>query len=158
MRLSMTASRALRVSLARQEVVLERPGHPRLCFPVSTAANGPGCEMDSGCTPVGRFRISEKIGEGEEAGTIFVCRVPTGLWRPGDAIDGDLVLTRILRLDGLEPENANTMDRFIYFHGTNQEHLIGRPVSHGCIRLRNDHVMILFDLVEVDDEVIIAED
>jgi hypothetical protein len=73
------------------------------------------------------------------------------------AAGGDLVLSRILRLDGLDPENANTMDRFIYFHGTNQEHLIGQPVSHGCIRLRNDDMILLFDLVEVDDEVIIEE-
>lgn len=158
MRLIMTTSRALRVSLSRQEVALERSGHAPVVFPVSTAANGPGCDMNSGCTPTGRFRISEKIGEGSACGTIFVHRRPTGIWQPGDATDGDLVLSRILRLDGLDPENANTMDRFIYFHGTNQEHLIGRPVSHGCIRLRNDHVMILFDLVEVDDTVIIADD
>ena len=154
----MTTSRRLRVSLARQEVALERVGHPLLIFPVSTAANGPGCAMDSGCTPTGRFRISEKIGAGEAPGTIFVSRQPVGLWQPGDSTDGDLILTRILRLDGLDPENANTMDRYIYFHGTNQEDLIGQPVSHGCIRLRNAAILELFDLVEVDDEVIIADD
>ena len=158
MRLGMTASRTLRVSLARQEVALERAGHAPLVFQVSTAAKGPGFTMDSGCTPTGRFRISEKIGAGAVPGTIFRYRKPTGLWRPGDVVDGDLVLTRILRLDGLDPENANTMDRYIYFHGTNQEHLIGQPASHGCIRLRNDDMILLFDLVEVDDEVIIAED
>lgn len=158
MRLGMTTSRALRVSLARQEVLLERAGHAPLVFPVSTASNGAGCEFDSECTPLGRFRISEKIGDGEPVGTIFTTRLPMGVWQPGEATEGDLVLTRILRLDGLEPENANTMDRYIYFHGTNQEHLIGFPVSHGCIRLRNDDMLILFQLVEVDDEVIIAED
>lgn len=158
MRLGMTTSRTLRVSLARQEVALERAGHTPLVFQVSTAANGAGCAMDSGCTPTGRFRISEKIGAGQPVGTIFIYRKPRGLWNPGDAVAGDLVLTRILRLDGLDPENANTMERYIYFHGTNQEHLVGQPVSHGCIRLRNDDMIALFDLVEVDDEVIIAED
>jgi lipoprotein-anchoring transpeptidase ErfK/SrfK len=154
----MTTSRILRVSLVRQEVALERSGHTPLVFQVSTAANGAGCAIDSGCTPTGRFRISEKIGASEAPGTIFTFRKPTGLWQPGDAVEGDLVLSRILRLDGLDPENANTIDRYIYFHGTNQEHLIGQPVSHGCIRLRNDDIIMLFDLVEVDDEVIIAED
>lgn len=143
--------------MARQEVALDRAGHSPLVFQVSTAANGAGCEFDSGCTPTGRFRISEKIGTGEAPGTIFTSRRPTGLWQPGDVVEGDLVLSRILRLDGLDPENANTMDRYIYFHGTNQEHLVGQPVSHGCIRMRNDDMIVLFELVEVDDEVIIAE-
>ena len=157
MRLGMTAARILRVSMARQEVALERAGHAPLVFQVSTAANGAGSAMDSGCTPTGRFRIAEKIGTGAPLGTIFIARKPTGLWQPGDAAEGDLVLSRILRLDGLDPENSNTMDRFIYFHGTNQEHLIGQPVSHGCIRLRNDDIIVLFELVEVDDVVMIAE-
>jgi lipoprotein-anchoring transpeptidase ErfK/SrfK len=153
----MTTSRLLRVSLARQEALLERAGQTPLVFQVSTAANGAGCAMDSGCTPTGRFRISEKIGDGEAVGTIFSARKRVGLWQPGGITGDDLVLTRILRLDGLDPENANTLARYIYFHGTNQEHLIGQPASHGCIRLRNDDMILLFDLVEVDDEVIIEE-
>jgi lipoprotein-anchoring transpeptidase ErfK/SrfK len=56
-------------------------------------------------------------------------------------------LTRILWLEGLEESNRNTRDRYIYIHGTNQEHLIGQPASHGCIRLRNEDVMELFSMV-----------
>ena len=48
---------------------------------------------------------------------------------------GDLVLTRILWLEGGDPENANTKSRYIYIHGTNQENLLGTPASHGCIRI-----------------------
>ncbi len=33
------------------------------------------------------------------------------------------------------------------FHGTNQEDLIGQAVSHGCIRMRNQDVIALYDQV-----------
>ena len=68
----------------------------------------------------------------------------------------DLVMSRILWLDGLEPKNANTYDRYIYIHGTNHEEQIGEPASHGCIRMRNADVAELFDLVPVDTKVVIA--
>ena len=55
------------------------------------------------------------------------------------------MLTRILWLEGLDPENENTRDRYIYIHGTNQEELIGTPASHGCVRLRNDDMIELFN-------------
>ena len=83
---------------------------------------------------------------------IFVGRVPTG----EIAIRGgheDLILTRILWLEGLDLNNANTRDRYIYIHGTNQEELIGTPASHGCIRMRNRDIIDLFDQVTTDTEV-----
>ena len=67
----------------------------------------------------------------------------------------DLVMTRILWLDGLDPGNANTHDRFIYIHGTNHEESIGEPASHGCIRMRNADLVELFELVGVDTPVAI---
>lgn len=76
-------------------------------------------------------------------GMIFRGRLPTGTVSQQGGSD-DLVLTRILWLEGLDPENANTRDRYIYIHGTNQEHLIGTPASHGCIRLRNGDMIELF--------------
>jgi lipoprotein-anchoring transpeptidase ErfK/SrfK len=60
-----------------------------------------------------------------------------------------MILSRILWLEGTEPSNLNTKERYIYFHGTNQEDEIGRPASHGCIRLRNQAMIQLFDFVEV---------
>lgn len=116
-------------------------------FPVSTSSRGTGFEENSFRTPTGRFRICERIGDGEPIGTIFKSRVPVGRWSPGEALDDDLVLTRILRLDGLEPENANTWSRYIYIHGTNHENLIGKPASHGCIRLANADMIELFGQV-----------
>ena len=57
----------------------------------------------------------------------------------------DLVMSRILWLDGLDEHNANTHDRFIYIHGTKHEDKIGNPASHGCVRMRNADVSELFD-------------
>ncbi|HEX6177423.1 MAG TPA: L,D-transpeptidase [Thermoanaerobaculia bacterium] len=40
-------------------------------------------------------------------------------------------------------------------HGTQQVRQLGRSVSHGCVRLRNDDIARLFDMAKVGDEVII---
>ncbi len=107
-------------------------------------------------TPIGRFRISEKIGGDLPSGTVFQSRVPL---KPGDALPPtkDLVMSRILWLDGLEEHNANTHERFIYIHGTKHEDKIGSPASHGCIRMLNADVIDLFDLVDEDTPVVIRE-
>jgi lipoprotein-anchoring transpeptidase ErfK/SrfK len=104
-------------------------------------------EEGSRKTPLGRFKIGQKIGHGVPRGTVFRSRVPLS---PGEALPKteDLITSRILWLEGLEPHNANTKDRFIYIHGTKHEDRIGRPDSHGCIRMRNADVIELFDLVQ----------
>ncbi len=118
-------------------------------WPVSTSKFGLGSQEGSFKTPLGAFQIREKHGDGSEWGTIFKGRKPVGLWTPGDDVDEDLVLTRILWLDGRQPHNANTYDRYVYIHGTNGEERIGRPASHGCVRLANSDMIELYDLVPV---------
>lgn len=134
-------------------------------YPVSTAANGLGERSGSYCTPRGRHRIAEKIGAGAPLYAAFKGREPTGeIWTPAlDAADPgrDWILTRILWLEGLEPgrNQGGTVDshaRYIYIHGTNEEHRIGTPASHGCIRMKNADVAELFDLVPVGTEVRIS--
>ena len=107
-------------------------------------------------TPLGNFRIAEKIGHQAVSGTIFKARVPLG---PDDPLPDteDFVTTRILWLDGLDEENSNTRDRFIYIHGTKHEDKIGIADSHGCIRMRNADVIELFDLVDETTQVVIRE-
>ena len=148
------------VVVSRQEVLLLEKGLVAWKWDVSTSRFGLGSEEGSFRTPTGRFRICEKIGDGAPSGMIFKSRIPTGqLARIGaDAGDEDLVLTRILWLEGLDPENANTRDRYIYFHGTNREDLIGTPSSHGCIRLRNAEMIDLFDRVTTGTRVEIREE
>ena len=118
----------------------------------STGASGLGFEPGSNKTPTGRFRVGEMHGEGAEMGMIFKSRVATGeIGREED--EADHVQTRILWLEGLDPENANTKDRYIYIHGTNAESKLGIPASHGCVRLSNEDVADLYAQVEVGTEV-----
>lgn len=137
----------LEVSIGTQRIQLWDGARLVREWPCSTSRFGIGFVEGSNKTPLGSFVVREKHGAGAECGTIFKARQPTGLWRAGDVTKDDLVLTRILRLDGAEARNANTFERYIYIHGTNDEALIGRPGSHGCVRLRNADVIELFDLV-----------
>lgn len=105
-------------------------------------------------TPTGRFRVAEKIGDGMPLGTVFKSRRPVKVTKKLMR-DADLVMTRILWLDGLDSENANTHDRYIYIHGTNHEESVGEPASHGCIRMKNADLLELFELVGVDTPVAI---
>lgn len=148
----------LEVSVERQEVALKKEDQRIRCYAVSTSMNGLGEEEGSYKTPRGWFCIEEKIGEGSPLGTLFKSRVATGkIWTPHDPLmDEDLILTRILWLKGLEPLNQNTQQRYIYFHGTNHETSIGKPASHGCIRMRNEEIIQLFDCVNVGTKVYIG--
>jgi L,D-transpeptidase YbiS len=116
--------------------------------PVSTSRFGLGFENGSHKTPTGKFCIHQKIGGEMPAGTVFKGRRP--VTNPVDAsLEQDLITSRILWLDGIEEQNAQTKERYIYIHGTNHEDLIGQPASSGCIRMRNSDVIQLFDKVEV---------
>ena len=146
----------IQVSVRDQELKLRRGRKIIRRYPVSTSRFGLGSEENSYKTPLGNFRISDKIGEAMPAGTIFVGRVPLRPDAPLPSTE-DLVLSRILWLDGVEPHNANTRNRFIYIHGTRREDKIGEPDSQGCIRMRNADVIELFDLVDVETPVTIRE-
>lgn len=139
----------LHISVSRQTLsVMSGPRKALKRYAVSTSRFGLGSEPGSNKTPVGHFRIAEKIGAGALWGTMFISRQAVGLWTPAFVTDNDLITSRILWLEGLDPENANTHDRYIYIHGTNQEHLLGKKASHGCIRMANTDVIELFELVE----------
>ena len=125
-------------------------------YPISTSRFGLGSEPGSHKTPAGRFRIAEKIGDGSVAGEIFISRVATGRIG-GEADEHDHVQTRILWLDGLDPANANTHDRYIYIHGTNAESRLGTPASYGCVRMANADIIDLYALVPVGAAVEIAD-
>jgi UDP-N-acetylmuramate--L-alanine ligase len=156
-------SRVLVVDTAHQCLGLLEDG--RLVFEgiISTAKNGLGCEDGSYCTPTGWHRIHARIGAGAEPGTVFRSRRATGEVWHGETLEEDLILTRVLTLDGLEEgwnrgPGRDSLERFIYLHGTNQESLLGRPVSHGCVRLANADVMALFERLSEGDPVLIAGD
>jgi lipoprotein-anchoring transpeptidase ErfK/SrfK len=140
------------VSLAEQVLKVDDAGQVLARFPVSTSRFGLGFLPGSLKTPTGNFRIFQKIGHDQPANTVFVGREP--VTTSIDWINApDLITSRILWLDGVDPENANTRERFIYIHGTNHEDEIGTPASHGCVRMRNEDVIALFDLVQPGDSV-----
>ena len=142
-----TAQPKIDISIRRQRLTLKRGRKTLRSYPISSSRFGLGAKEGSMKTPLGKFRVAEKIGHGAKPGTIFQARVAL---KPGDPLPdtNDFVTSRILWLDGLGKRNANTHARFIYIHGTKHEDKIGTPDSHGCIRMRNDDVIELFDLVD----------
>ena len=67
-------------------------------------------------------------------------------------------LTRILWLSGCQPGynrlgSVDTMQRFVYIHGTPDEEPMRVPYSHGCIRMRNADMLELFDRIDVGTSV-----
>lgn len=134
----------LRVNVGRQTLDVLRGDLIEKTYIISTSKFGLGSEPGSFRTPLGRFQIAEKIGHGAPLGAVFKSRQPTGeVAEPGG--EEDLILTRILWLDGLDTDNANTKSRYVYFHGTNQEALLGTPASHGCVRMANRDIAELFE-------------
>ncbi|MDX2081936.1 MAG: L,D-transpeptidase [Terrimicrobiaceae bacterium] len=135
------------VSVADQRMVVLRDGVPISSYPVSTSKFGLGDSPGSNATPLGSFRIKKKIGDGAPAGAVFKSRKLTGEILPVDAPGRDPIVTRILWLDGLEDRNRMAYRRFIYIHGTPEERTIGTPASYGCIRLRSQDVIELYETV-----------
>ena len=138
----------IQISVRDQRLTLKNGRKEIAVYPISTSRFGLGSKEGSFKTPTGKFRIGEKIGDAMPAGTVFKSRKPVKPTRKMLRED-DLVMTRILWLDGLEPRNANTHDRYVYIHGTNHEEEIGTAASHGCVRMKNDDVIELFDRVAV---------
>ena len=131
-------------------------------YSVSTGANGTGEENGSFCTPRGKHVIRARIGAGQPENAVFVRRRPTGeLYTPqlgAQFPERDWILTRILWLSGCESGynrggSCDTMRRYIYIHGTPDSTPLGKPGSHGCVRMRNAELMELFDLVEAGTQV-----
>jgi L,D-transpeptidase YbiS len=154
------------VDIAAQRLRLEdAPGGGRE-WPVSTARNGSGETMDSGCTPRGRHRVRARIGAGAPLHAVFVGRRPTGeIWTPELARaqpKRDWILSRILWLGGCEPGfnrygRVDSAWRYIYIHGTPPDQVLGEPHSHGCIRMAGQDVISLFDLTPAGTEVLIHD-
>lgn len=131
-------------------------------YAISSAANGVGEERGSFCTPRGKHIIRAKIGAGQPENTVFVARRPSGeIYTPelgAQHLQRDWILTRILWLSGQEPGfnrfgSCDTMRRFIYIHGTPDDTVLGRPGSHGCVRMRNADLLDLFERVKVGVQV-----
>ena len=159
------SERLIRISMVEQRLTLLEGRRTVAVYLVSTARNGPGERRSSGCTPRGWHRIRIKIGAGLPVNAVLVGRQPTGeIYGPERAArypERDWILTRILWLTGLESGfnrggDCDTLRRFIYIHGCPDTAPMGVPLSHGCIRMRNQDLLDLFERVAAGDQVLIA--
>jgi len=155
-----------RIDIAQQTIEVSNGDSVLFHARVSTALNGPGEQNGSECTPRGRHIVRAKIGAGCKLNTVFIGR------RPSNEIfseslnqqfpDRDWILTRILWLSGCELGinrlgSVDTMRRYIYIHGCPDGTPMGVPASHGCIRMTNDDIVTLFDLLPVGASILITE-
>ncbi len=161
------------ISIKNQKLYLLKERKVVHIYKISTSKFGLGNENDSFMTPLGFHYIAEKIGSKLPKNTILKGRKPLKNNITLDDLSKnenlkikheyfnsseDIITSRILWLQGLEDGinkggNVDTYKRYIYIHGTIHENLIGSEASHGCIRMYNDDVINLFELVEVNTPV-----
>jgi len=145
------------ISISEQNLKLYQHNELVKSYSISTALNGVGSEKDSGKTPLGKHVVRAKIGAGLPINTVFVGRRATGevfdVQLAKEYPQRDWILSRVLWLSGKEKGlnrlgNVDTMQRYIYIHGTPDSEPMGVAMSHGCIRMRNKDIVELFELVE----------
>ncbi len=151
----------IKVIISEQKLYHRRKTGVVRVYPVSTAIQGAGNIYGSYQTPLGKHAIKYKIGEGEQPWTVFVARQAAGVFRQSDKKQRkDWILSRILWLEGKQTGinkrgKKDTFRRYIYIHGTDEENKIGTPASHGCIRMKNEDIIDLFEHVSCGESVII---
>jgi L,D-transpeptidase catalytic domain len=135
------------ISVKDQKLAVLDRETPIAVYPVSTSKYGLGDWRGSYRTPLGELEIAQKIGDGMPVGTVFKDRRRTGEIVGVNAPGRDPIVTRIIWLRGLELQNGNAFRRDIYIHGTPEERNIGLPVSYGCVRMKSEDVIKLYDVV-----------
>lgn len=160
------------VSIAEQRLYYLKNHKLDKSYLISTAEAGVGNLSGSYQTPLGTHRIAEKFGENAPIRSIFKARKNTHqianiIHEPNIRSDDDNITSRILWLEGLEAginkgfnknkKSVDSFSRYIYIHGTDEEGLLGKPASHGCVRMANKEIIELFETIEIGDIVIITE-
>jgi hypothetical protein len=154
------ADRVLVVRIGTSTLQFCRKGRVVKSYVVSTSKRPPSNVANSLGTPRGLHEVAERIGGGQPAGMVFKSRIPTGKHFSEIPEDGDgprnMVTSRILWLRGLEPGinlggDVDSHKRYIYIHGTHREDRIGKPMSAGCVLMRNTDIVELYDEVRVGD-------
>ncbi len=141
------------VDVEHQKARLYQGRRLKEVFNISTAKNGLGNKAQSFCTPIGKLRVSEKIGDGMPLYTVFNERVASGLWDGKERADQSPILGRILWLEGADRHNRNTKNRTIYLHGTSHFAKLGTPNSEGCIVFAPEDIVRVYDALDVGDVV-----
>ncbi len=153
------------IVISEQKQYLLHNGTPIARYTISTSEFGIGNQAHSNKTPLGVHIVTQKYGTDAKLGTIFKARMNTGkiakiLTEPSKRSKADNVTTRILWLSGLEKGinkggKVDSHKRYIYIHGTDEEGRLGKPASHGCIRMSNQAVIDLYKHVALGTLVVI---
>lgn len=140
------------ISTEKQELHCFEQDTLTYSYLISTGINGVGERINSECTPRGWHQCHSILGLDSAINSVFVAREWTGEVYTEELAaqypDRDWILTRIIRLDGLEPGRnkggeVDSLSRFIYIHGTPDSTRLGKPGSHGCIRMKNNEIIEL---------------
>ncbi len=151
------AAQRLVVSVAEQMMVTMEGETPRRLFRVSTSRFGTGDKRGTYLTPLGRMEVVDIVGQGLPVGARLKARQQTGEIVPVDAPGRDSIVTRVLRLRGLEWRNRHALERSIYIHGTPEEAKLKTPASYGCIRMASADIIALCHWVKVGARVDVVE-
>ncbi len=122
-----TSSRIV-VDLSERRLVVYRRGDWIESYPV--AIGRPGLE-----TPTGFFFVNQKLRPPSPGGAYGVLALGISAFQP--------------KLPDW-PQGGP-----VAIHGTNEDHLIGKAVSHGCVRMRNKDILAVNKLVPAGSPVII---
>src|SRR5881275_3003482 len=145
------------ISTRDQKLAVLDRGTLLTTYPVSTSKFGLGDYSRSSRTPLGELEVAKKIGDNAPLGAVFKDRIRTGEIVAPNSPGRDPIVTRILWLRGREAQNANAFGRYIYIHGTPEERVIGTPASYGCVRMKSEDVIKLYDIVGTGAQVTIVD-
>jgi len=155
--LSLSDELRIEIDISNQRLYVIQNSAQTHSFAISSSKYGEGSTANSFKTPLGKHSVRTMIGENALKNTIFISRINTK--RQADIIESfndssdDYVTSRIIWLTGEEPgfnsgEGIDSFNRYIYIHGTHEEGLIGTKASHGCIRMFNDDVIKLYNMIK----------
>jgi lipoprotein-anchoring transpeptidase ErfK/SrfK len=145
------------VSVPDQQLAVVDRGKLIARYPISTSKFGIGDDSGSYRTPLGTLFVSGRFGDKLPTGTVIKNRLPTGEVVAANAPGRDAIVSGVIWLRGLEARNRAAHDRWIYIHGTPEERRIGKPASFGCVRMRSNDVIGLYDRVHIGMHVTITQ-
>jgi len=145
------------ISARDQKLAVLDNGKVEAKYDISTSKYGLGDTLGSYKTPLGTLWVCNKIGGDLPAGAVIRNRNATGEVLAPNTPGRDPIVSRVIWLSGLDPDNKNAYERCIYIHGTPEESLLGRAASYGCIRMRSRDVIALYNLVQIGTHVTITD-
>jgi len=145
------------ISIKDQKLLLIQDDCEIAEYSISTSKFGIGNKAGSNMTPLGYHVIKEKVGDHVPKDSIYKAgKFTKEIAKINDmkAYEEDLITTRIIKLEGMEKGinkggEIDSYERGIWIHGTPAESKIGTPASHGCIRMKNDDIILLYNSIEI---------